>query len=62
MNKKILSLVVLASMVVGMQAKVKLHHLVSDNMIIQQQQFQKFAAQAQQRIAQLEAALKNRQS
>jgi sialate O-acetylesterase len=37
MNKKILSLVVLASMVVGMQAKVKLHHLVSDNMIIQQQ-------------------------
>ena len=37
MNKKILSLVVLASMVMGMQAKVKLHHLVSDNMVIQQQ-------------------------
>ena len=37
MNKKILSLVVLTSMVMGMQAKVKLHHLVSDNMVIQQQ-------------------------
>ena len=37
MNKKTLSLVLMTALSVGLQAKVKLHHLVSDNMIIQQQ-------------------------
>ena len=37
MNKKILSLLFLTSLTLGAQAKVKLPHLVSDNMIIQQQ-------------------------
>jgi len=32
-----LSLAALAALTIGLQAKVKLHHLVSDNMIIQQQ-------------------------
>jgi sialate O-acetylesterase len=37
MNRRFLSLAVLTTMVMGMQAKVKLPHLVSDNMVIQQQ-------------------------
>ena len=37
MNRRILFLAVLAIMSWGMQAKVKLPHLVSDNMVIQQQ-------------------------
>ena len=37
MNKRILSLAVLAVVTIGSQAKVKLPHLVSDNMVIQQQ-------------------------
>ncbi|MDE5571230.1 MAG: 9-O-acetylesterase, partial [Prevotella sp.] len=37
MNKKICSLVVLMALTAGLQAKVRLHHLVSDNMVIQQQ-------------------------
>ena len=37
MNKRILSLAVLAVVNIGSQAKVKLPHLVSDNMVIQQQ-------------------------
>ena len=37
MNRRMLSLAALAALTIGLQAKVKLHHLVSDNMIIQQQ-------------------------
>ena len=37
MNKKIALMAALAAMVMGGQAKVKLHHLVGDNMVIQQQ-------------------------
>ena len=37
MTKRILTLAVLASLTLGTQAKVKLSHLVGDNMIIQQQ-------------------------
>ncbi len=37
MNKRICTLAVFTVLMVGLQAKVKLHHLVSDNMIIQQQ-------------------------
>ena len=37
MNKRVLLIAVLAAMTIGLQAKVKLPHLVSDNMIIQQQ-------------------------
>ena len=37
MNKKILSLFFLTCLSLGAQAKVKLPHLVSDNMVIQQQ-------------------------
>ena len=37
MNRRILFLAVLAIMAWGMQAKVKLPHLISDNMVIQQQ-------------------------
>ena len=37
MNKKMLSLVLMTAIAIGAQAKVKLPHLVSDNMVIQQQ-------------------------
>ena len=37
MNKKMLSLALMTAIAVGAQAKVKLPHLVSDNMVIQQQ-------------------------
>ena len=37
MNRKTLLVAMLAMMATGLQAKVRLHHLVSDNMIIQQQ-------------------------
>lgn len=37
MYKRILSLAVLATLTMSMQAKVKLSHLVGDNMVIQQQ-------------------------
>ena len=37
MNRKTLFVAMLAVMATGLQAKVRLHHLVSDNMIIQQQ-------------------------
>ena len=37
MNKRIGMMAALAAMVMGGQAKVKLHHLVGDNMVIQQQ-------------------------
>ena len=37
MSKKMLSLAVLTVLAMGLQAKVKLPHLVSDNMVIQQQ-------------------------
>ena len=37
MNKFLFSWVILTSMAMGMQAKVRLPHLVSDNMVIQQQ-------------------------
>ena len=37
MNKKMLSLVLMTAIAIGTQAKVKLPHLVSDNMVIQQQ-------------------------
>ena len=37
MNKKILSLLFLTCLTISGQAKVKLPHLVSDNMVIQQQ-------------------------
>jgi len=37
MNKKILSLLFVTCLTLGAQAKVKLPHLVSDNMVIQQQ-------------------------
>lgn len=37
MNKRILTMMALAGMVLGAQAKVKLSHLVGDNMVIQQQ-------------------------
>ena len=37
MNRRMLFLAALAALTIGLQAKVKLHHLVSDNMIIQQQ-------------------------
>ena len=37
MNKRIGMMAALAAMVMGVQAKVKLPHLVSDNMVIQQQ-------------------------
>lgn len=36
MNKRFLSFVILAAMTISMQAKVKLSHLVGDNMVIQQ--------------------------
>ena len=36
MNKRFLSCVILAAMTISMQAKVKLSHLVGDNMVIQQ--------------------------
>ena len=37
MNRKFLFTAVLMALAVGLQAKVRLPHLVSDNMIIQQQ-------------------------
>lgn len=37
MYKRILSLAVLATLTMSMQAKVRLSHLVGDNMVIQQQ-------------------------
>ena len=36
MNKRFLSFVILAAMTISMQAKVKLSHLVGNNMVIQQ--------------------------
>ena len=37
MNKKTLLLAIVVAAATAVQAKVRLHHLVSDNMIIQQQ-------------------------